>query len=820
MSPEFLEAVSFTAEKARELGLRMDMTLCSGWPYGGAHVPISEASANLRIERVPVTGPGESVAIPNIIEGEKLIATFLIQNDAGTQAAPVEGRGRRAPALHISSYNPVAVDASRPRFTVPAGSKGNMLLFFISSRTGQQVKRAAAGAEGFVLNHYDRNAIETHLRIVGEPLMKAFGSHPPYAVFSDSLEVYAADWTPAFIDEFKKRRGYDLTPYLPALAGDIGDKTLAIRHDWAKTLTDLVDDNYLKPLNAWATQHGTRFRSQTYGLPPVTMSSNALVALPEGEGPQWRGLSSTRWATSASHLYNRPVTSSETWTWLHSPVFRATPLDMKAEADLHFLQGVNQLVGHGWPYSPPLAGEPGWRFYAAAVFNNHNPWWIVMPDITKYLQRVSFALRQGKPANDVAVYLATDDAQAHMANGQATINNYLSRAMNPEVIPQILDAGFNFDFIDDEAIAAAGIPFKVLVLPEVERISLAAYRKIDAFAKAGGIVIALRGAPSLAPGFKDDSEPIKQVSASLFEASGAKGHLLKDVASLGKQITSLTQPDFVVSTGNSAIGVVHRKLTDGDLYFVVNTSNKRIHGNATVRTSGPQPQWWDPMSGLAYRVDSTKLINGTGLELDLAPYESRILVFSSEPVAGAPPFPSSAGGQPVDLTTDWKVSIAGTTDSVAKLHSWTDDAATKYFSGQATYEKTVNIPTGMFQSRQIWLDFGPGTAVPDPHRTGPGYRALMEGPVRESALIYVNGQRAGSVWHPPYQIDVTKLVHTGANQFRIVVGNLAQNEMAGQAQPNYRLLNLRYGERFQAQDMDQVQPQPSGLVGPLQLVAR
>ena len=56
---------------------------------------------------------------------------------------------------------------------------------------------------------------------------------------------------------------------------------------------------------------------------------------------------------------------------------------MKAEADLHFLQGVNQLIGHGWPYSPPQAGEPGWHFYAAAVFNNHNPWWLVMPDITR-----------------------------------------------------------------------------------------------------------------------------------------------------------------------------------------------------------------------------------------------------------------------------------------------------------------------------------------------------------------------------------------------------------------------------------------------------
>jgi len=116
------------------------------------------------------------------------------------------------------------------------------------------------------------------------------------------------------------------------------------------------------------------------------LATNAHVDLPEGEGVQWKSLSSTRWASSASHIYDRPITSSETWTWLHSPSFRATPLDMKAEADLHVLQGVNQLIGHGWPYTAEGVEYPGWRFYAAAVFNDRNPWWTVMPDVAAYLQ--------------------------------------------------------------------------------------------------------------------------------------------------------------------------------------------------------------------------------------------------------------------------------------------------------------------------------------------------------------------------------------------------------------------------------------------------
>ena len=128
--------------------------------------------------------------------------------------------------------------------------------------------------------------------------MRALAPNPPYAVFSDSLEVYGSDWTDDLLAEFQKRRGYDLTPYLPALVGDIGEKTADIRHDWGQTLTELCEERYLKPITDWAHKNGTRFRSQTYGIPPVVLSSNALVDLPEGEQQQrsWREFSTTRWA--------------------------------------------------------------------------------------------------------------------------------------------------------------------------------------------------------------------------------------------------------------------------------------------------------------------------------------------------------------------------------------------------------------------------------------------------------------------------------------------------------------------------------------------
>ncbi len=173
---------------------------------------------------------------------------------------------------------------------------------------------------------------------------------------------------------------------------------------------------------------------------PLVSPANISPALPEGEGPQWRAFSTLRWATSANHVFHNIVTSGETFTWLHSPVFRATPLDMKAEADIDFIMGENQLIFHGWPYSPPDAKvpEPGWSLYAAAVFNDHNPWHPVMPDVTRYIQRVSCLLRQGEPANQVAILLPTDDAWASFSPSHVTVTGAMQRLITPQLMSAIL----------------------------------------------------------------------------------------------------------------------------------------------------------------------------------------------------------------------------------------------------------------------------------------------------------------------------------------------------------------------------------------------
>ena len=807
LSPEFLNALRFTADKAKELGLRFDLTLGSGWPFGGPSVSIEHAAARLRYERVKVEANVGFVKIPFIGAGEKLIAVFQARSEGKTLVAD-----------SIRELTDVRDGVVK----IPAGAQE--VLFFISSRTGMQVKRPAVGGEGFVLDHLNRAATDAYLKNVGDRLMSAFGANKPYAIFCDSLEVYNQDWSSDFLEEFQRRRGYDLKPHLPWLVNDLGPQTRALRRDWGKTLTELLNERFLAPMHEWSKRNGVLFRIQDYGVPPAALSSNAFADISEGEGAQWKVVRAARWASSANHIYGRNITSSETWTWLHSPSFRATPLDVKAEADIHFLQGVNQLIGHGWPYTAPGVEYPGWRFYAAAVFDEKNPWWIVMPDVAKYLQRVSFMMRQGQPANDVAVYLPNDDGWAEMTPGNPHLIEVLREHVGPDLLPAIFAAGYNVDFFDDDSFRQVGKidngalvlgknRYKVIVLPNVETIPVDTYRKFEEFARANGVLIATKRTPSQAPGFRATSEDHKQVAGitkALFESTTPIAHLVANESTdLGRTLNRLTEPD--VEFGSSDVAFVHRRTEDAEIYFIVNTVNSTQSVKAKFRVRGLRPEWWNPFDG---SVRTAVMLD----TIDLEPYGSRLLVFSkrSLPASG-----SLADTDPMDLSSGWKVSI-GSAAPVQwdKLHSWTDDEATRYFSGVATYEKDVTIPAALIQqSSSLRLDFGSGVPL-TPQSLRNGMQAWLDSPVREAAVVYINDVRAGSVWCSPYSVEVRKFLRPGQNKIRVLVANTAMNYMAGHSLPDYRLLNFRYGERFQPQDMDKIQPLPSGILGPVRLIGR
>jgi hypothetical protein len=819
LSAAMLDDVNYAQAEARKLGLRVDVTLGSGWPYGGPETTLADAAGQLRDVELAV--PAKATALPAfaLAEGES-VASISLVNGQPHQWSVGGGSATTAQILPLDQIR-----------NFPPSDSARTALVFVASHTGQIVKRAAVGGEGWVLDPFSRQAVADHLKSVGEPLVGAFGTTPPYAVFSDSLEAYGADWTPQLPAEFLKRRGYDLLPHLPELVAGGTPAAEKVRHDWGKTLTELIDENYLTQIDSWAHAHHTKFRSQTYGEPAVDLSSQRLVSLPEGEGPRWRAFSTLRWASSANHLFGNDVTSSEAFTWLHSPVFRATPLDVKAEADLHFLIGVNQIICHGWPYSPPQVGEPGWSLYAAAVFNDHNPWHPVMPEMARYIQRISWLLRQGEPANQVAVLLPTDDAWAAFSPGKVTITGEMARLITPGVMAAMLSAGYNVDFTDAETIDRLGVRHPILVIPPTDRIPLSALKKIQQYVANDGKVIAVGRAPSM----DDEGQASPEIGASSHQLfSAGNGSFVPAEAALGDALHKAETPDFQLSANKDEVGFIRRKLPSADIYFVANTSNHAVSAHAVFATTHKFGERWDPDTGIAL----PGAVMPGAVALELSPYESAVFVFSDTPVAA--PAPHRPTLQLADFSSDWQVTFPPLRRFVTERNptDWIADPATKFYSGVAVYQRDFvlkSLPVG-----SIYLEVEGGSplaeptqtisdettrparsALPNPlvTRTGPGMQAWYNPPVREAALVFVNGHRAGALWHPPYRVEVGAYLKPGENHIEIRVYNTAINAWAAQPPHNYKPLIAKYGNRFQMQDLDKVEPVSSGLLGAVRLVA-
>lgn len=799
-SPEYIDMLRFANQHAAELGMRVDLTLGSGWPYGGPNVPIDMAAGRLRVVTVALSSSGAEV--PKLVDGESFIAAFVAK---GTSEHFDAANARRIPGETLPS-----------ELAKPEGSGPQVELFFIASHTRQQVKRAAFGGEGYVLDHMARPAIDHYLKTRGDGLLDGFSGKPPYAIFSDSLEVYGSDWTKDLPSEFARRRGYDLIAHLPELVQGGTPEAESVRHDWGLTLSDLVRENYLRPMAEYAAAHATKFRSQTYGEPAVTLADERIPQLPEGEGPQWHSFSFTRWASSVNHVYGNKITSAETFTWLHSPAWRAKPLDMKAEADCMFLEGVNQIVGHGFPYSAPGVAEPGWSLYAAAALNDHNPWWPVMHDVTAYLQRVSWALRQGEPANDVALLLPEDDAQAAFRPGHVSVTAEMREKITPELMGAILDSGYNVDYIDVAAAVQHGLHYPIVVVPPTQRMPLRGVRALEAYVAGGGKLIFLGQTPTLAGGLVDVADT-PAVRAGVQQLLSKSRHV-ETTAELGSALHELLQPDVDLGTAGGKVGFLHRHLKNADIYFMVNTTAKPVSFPVRVRSAHHEAEWWDADNGKAERAE-------LGQSLTLPPYGSRLLVLSDGNAASTVTKQFAPDQRAAIQLADWTIAFPGSAGSSpqpmeqhAKDTLWTDSADTRFYSGEVRYTTHVRLET-LRNGEHVQLEFAPGDPLENTQRPGaPGMRAWFDPPIREAAEVFVNGRHVGDLWHPPYMIDVTPAAHTGENTLEIRVFNTAINELAGQAPRDYTALKAKYGDRFQMQDMNNLQPVASGIRGAVQIV--
>jgi alpha-L-rhamnosidase len=778
-SATFLADLRFAAERAHELGLRFDLTLGSGWSFGGPHITPELAARQLNWERREIGPEPLEISELSLWPGDELIAAYV-------------GAGSLQEAPDTYASLPVAGGGLR----IEAGAGPRVVLLAYARLTGQNVKRAAAGAEGPVLDHYSRAATEAHLRRVGDPMLDAVPAELVGSVFCDSLEVYGADWTRQLPAEFAQRRGYELLPELYLLTVD-GPDAVRFRADYCRTLAELYEENFIGVCQRWAAGRGVPFRIQSYGTPPGRVSSYRFADLFEGEGWGWRRIPPTRWASSAAHLYGRPAVSAEAWTWVHSPSFRATPLDLKGEAHEHLLNGINQLIGHGWPYSPAEASGLGWFFYAAGALDDRNPWWPAMPELARYLSRLCWLLQQGEPVADVAVYVPYEDLFATMGRAQGgSLDTWreASRRIPGEIPATIRTAGLDYDLIDDDALAVtAPERYQVVVVPIATRLPETTTRWLARVQATGGAVLAVDSAVDL-PG-------VLEVTPE----------------GLADALVASVQPDLQILPQWPEIGFVHRRCRDSEVYLVANTGPTTRALGLLPRTRLASCSQWDALSGQVVSAGPAT----ERLELTLQPYEATVVVLTDEPVE--PIAAETRTERLLLLSGPWQVGYGDQTPQPVELpHIWEDEPGRQHYSGPATYTTRIDLDS---VDGRVWIDFGDcemsGEGSAEHGLVGPSYRVAVRSPIGEVAQIWVNGTDCGLAWAPPYRVEIGHALHSGANAIEITVYNTAANALA--ADEHIAQLaaesETRYGRRFRMQELDKAMATVrSGLLGVPSLV--
>jgi len=808
LSPEFLDVLGHATREAKRLGITVDVLMGTGWPYGGPSIKPEMGSKKLRV------AIGESRAGAH----ERLEAAWIVKGDG----KKVTLAGAKEVTAEVRAGTTVALP------------EGHVLMSFYMAPTKMNVKRPALGAEGPVMDHLDPSVLKSYLDDVGGKLLSTSAPGAIRTLHSDSMEVFGAEWTRTFLDEFRRRRGYDLRPYLPALAADAGPVTEDVRFDFWRTLSELAMDNYVRPLQAWCHAHGVGLQAESYGTPPVDMSSFAAVDSVMGESYDWKMFVASRWASSAAHQYSKRTTSAEAYTWLRFPRYVSTLEDVKLGSDLHFACGVNKIIAHGYAYSPPAAGVPGWGYYASIMMNDTNTWWPYFRHLSDYVRRTSYALALGKPAVDVGILLPEDDVMAAQAPGKGlnlymTTKGWLGRTRVPEfslpaafaaetpLLKTLLASGFTFDGFDRSILQATlrtdrgrlevgDVAYRIAILPSLKGISIEILERLRDFCRAGGTLIATRRLPEASYGVQDRDARYARVRALIEEIFGSgptdqprrraygKGtaiYVPDETEQFAKALATLN-PEIGFATPDADLVYLNRAEGARQLYFVANTTAATKHIEATFRDARGTAQFWNAMDGTITGAPA-----GNKLAIELGPHASTIVYFDPAAKTVAPkPAPRLAAEQPV--TGKWTLEAGGRSFTLESLRSWTEIAECKYFSGRGAYRISTQIPASWIGAgKSVWLDLGE---------------------VREAADVRVNGQAAGAVWMQPYKIDITRYVKPGANRIEVGVANLLINRILGEPTPDYKGLEpLRFpkpGEKDRVKE-----PLPSGLLGPVRLLS-
>ena len=698
LSPRWMQALKDVQDISKPLGIEVDMNCGTGWPFGGPQVSLEQAAC-------------KAIFKDSIVNGKNI-------------------------------------------YRVEIG------------RTKQKVKRAAPGGEGWVVDHFDREAVRHYL----ERFDKAFaesGVPYPHTFFNDSYEVYRANWTPTLFDEFQKRRGYDLRQHLPELLGDVDDGNQVLA-DYRETLSDLLYENFTQQWVEWAHRHGVKVRNQAHGSPANLLDLYGAVDIPEIEGfglsefgikglrtdpgmtrKNFSDVSMLKYAPSAAHVMGKPLTSSETFTWL-TEHFRTSLSQMKPDLDLMFTCGVNHVYFHGTCYSPKDDPWPGWKFYASIDMSPTNSIWRDAPYLMQYIERCQSFLQLGEPDNDFLVYLPVrdmwrirgprndDDKQAskNRRGGEDLLMQFDIHTMDekaPQFIRSILtidSLGYDCDYISDRQLAKVRIENGMLVTEGGTR-----YR---ALIVPSGTTIDKRLKALLTPlqAYVIDGEK-PQAMARYAKAEAIKSEL--------------------------HLRAIRRKTTDSWHYFMANLTPNDVSSSVALTVPCKSATWYDPMTG---DITPAVITNGK-VCINLRSGESRILktsTTSNDSSTNPTSLTCSTNfSEALPITGPWTLTFTeeapkvDQTFKLDKLQTWeTLCPEAAITMGTGVYTTTFRLTKQ--QARQHWM--------------------LDLGDVRESARVYLNGRFLGCAWAVPFVLDCRDALQKGKNELRIEVTNLPANRIA------------------------------------------
>lgn len=788
LSSQWIDMLNYTQQQGDALGIDIDMTTGTGWPFGGPMVKATESASKLVTESHDVTGDGTTEQSVTLTTSGATLQRVM--------AFPQQGNENP-----VTDLTPL-VNGKALKWTAPAGAW--KIIAAYNQYGIMQVKRPAPGSSGYVLDYFDSTAVANYLKYF-DSHFEAAGGRWPHSFFNDSYEITQADWTPKMFEQFERRRGYKLEENL--------DKLLArdkqVYADYRQTLSDMLLENFTRQWTAWAHKHGVTTRNQAHGSPGNLIDLYAEADIPETENfymnsfgikglrddkGYYKSALSTRatlkYASSAAHITGKPLTSSESMTWL-TEHFRTSLSQIKPELDLLFTSGVNHVLFHGTAYSPQEAAWPGWKFYASIDMSPTNSIWRDAPNMMKYIERVQSFLQTGEPDNDVLVYAPFANAM-HKNTGSFQNQlllfdiNTMSTKMSEleQCVNELEKMGLDCDYTSERYLMTT--TFKDGML------------QTQAGTRYQALVIPI--SDNMPDSVKTHIENLRQQGAQIVEGRTAAA------------LASLTAQPEAMRT-EMGLSVIRRKNDSGHHYFVANLTADDVEGYVSLAVPFQSVAVFDPLSGNIYMAP----VEEGRVWISLKSGQSLILQTSNEQMHNAQctmlngqrSMVNGELAEPVqelaaiDLNGTWTLSFEDIqTYQLTSLQSWeTLDEQAANFMGTGTYETTFTVTAAQLQAASA------------------GFR-LNLGDVRESARVWLNGEYLGCAWSVPFELDCLGAVREGTNTLRIEVTNLPANRISAMDREGvvWRIFEDINMSNISTSTYDKWTPVPSGLNSKVQLI--